>query len=212
MIPVGRRPFKCRSAGVAARDAKRGASANKRDPAAGIGACSESHGGNAAAGRCGVPQVNNNYINTLRVACGKPFILHVNLLAYPSGSRTSLAECNWRACRVPSGMEGSPVVSRHYGNKARRAFWVVHLEAWRQSGLSKARYCGDHRLNVRTFTRWLEQIVGEEAARKHVEYQTQRRREERLELKERERRARVPLVRTGAAGRFRRSGRCMSRR
>jgi len=85
------------------------------------------------------------------------------------------------------------VVSRHYGNKARRAFWVVHLEAWRQSGLSKARYCGDHRLNVRTFTRWLEQIVGEEAARKHVEYQTQRRREERRELKERERRARFPI-------------------
>lgn len=85
------------------------------------------------------------------------------------------------------------MVSRHYGNKARRAFWVVHLEAWRQSGLSKARYCGDHRLNVRTFTRWLEQIVGEEAARKHVEYQTQRRREERRELKERERRARFPI-------------------
>lgn len=85
------------------------------------------------------------------------------------------------------------MVSRHYGNKARRAFWVVHLEAWRQSGLSKARYCGDHRLNVRTFTRWLEQVVGEETARKHVEYQTQRRREERLELKERERRTRVRL-------------------
>lgn len=85
------------------------------------------------------------------------------------------------------------MVSRHYGNKARRAFWVVHLEAWRQSGLSKARYCGDHRLNVRTFTRWLEQVVGEETARKHVEYQTQRRREERRELKERERRARIPL-------------------
>lgn len=85
------------------------------------------------------------------------------------------------------------MVSRHYGNKARRAFWVVHLEAWRQSGLSMARYCGDHRLNVRTFTRWLEQVVGEETARKHVEYQTQRRREERRELKERERRARVPF-------------------
>ena len=85
------------------------------------------------------------------------------------------------------------MVSRHYGNKARRAFWVVHLEAWRQSGLSKARYCGDHRLNVRTFTRWLEQVVGEETARKHVEYQTQRRREARRELKERERRTRVPL-------------------
>lgn len=45
---------------------------------------------------------------------------------------------------------------------------------------------------MRTFTRWLEQVVGEETARKHVEYQRQRRREERRELKERERRARVP--------------------
>lgn len=79
------------------------------------------------------------------------------------------------------------MVSRHWGDKARRAFWLVHLEAWRQSGLSKARYCGDHRLDVGTFTRWLEQIVGEETARKHVEYQTQRRREERRELKARDR-------------------------
>jgi len=85
------------------------------------------------------------------------------------------------------------VGSRHYESKARRAFWVVHLEAWRQSGLSKARYCADHRLDVGTFTRWLEQIVGEETARKHVEYQTQRRREERRELKARDRQKQFPI-------------------
>ena len=90
-------------------------------------------------------------------------------------------------------MGGSPVGSGHYGNKARRAFRVAHIRAWRQSGLSKARYCREHRLDVDTFRRWLVQIVGEDEAHRHSEHQAELRREERRELKERERRALFPI-------------------
>ncbi|MGO9723375.1 MAG: hypothetical protein ACLPOA_22995 [Methylocella sp.] len=27
--------------------------------------------------------------------------------------------------------------SRHFENKARQSFWLVHIEAWRRSGLSQ---------------------------------------------------------------------------
>jgi transposase-like protein len=85
------------------------------------------------------------------------------------------------------------VTLRHYENKARRAFWLVHLEAWRQSGLTKARYCRDHRLDVGTFTRWLAQIVGAEEARKHSEYQAELRREERRKRQQRKPRHRFAI-------------------
>lgn len=83
--------------------------------------------------------------------------------------------------------------SRHFENKARRSFWVVHLEAWRQSGLSRARYCRDHRLNVETFKRWLVHIAGAEEARKHTEYQTELRREERRKCQRRKARQRFSI-------------------
>ena len=70
-------------------------------------------------------------------------------------------------------------MSRHYQNKARRSFWQVHIEAWRQSCLPRAAYCREHRLSRWTFTRWLNHLVGEEEARKHTEYLQQLRREER---------------------------------
>ena len=62
--------------------------------------------------------------------------------------------------------------SKHFENKARRLV-VVHIEAWRRSGLSRAKYCRHHRLTAATFGRWLSYLAGEEAARKHAEYQAE---------------------------------------
>jgi hypothetical protein len=66
---------------------------------------------------------------------------------------------------------------RHFENTARKSFWVVHVEAWRQSGLARTTYCRHHHLNRRTFERWLDHLMGKEAARKHAESQAQLRRE-----------------------------------
>ena len=66
---------------------------------------------------------------------------------------------------------------RHFENTARKSFWVVHVEAWRLSGLARTTYCRHHRLNRRTFERWLDYLMGQEAARKHAESQAQLRRE-----------------------------------
>jgi hypothetical protein len=74
--------------------------------------------------------------------------------------------------------------SRHFENKARQSFWLVHIEAWRRSGLSQTVYCRKHRLARNVFARWLKYLAGEEAARKHVEYQRELRREERRQQRE----------------------------
>ena len=34
------------------------------------------------------------------------------------------------------------------------AWWSIHVEAWRKSGLSRRKYCREHRLCEETFTRW----------------------------------------------------------
>ena len=74
--------------------------------------------------------------------------------------------------------------SRHFENKARQSFWLVHIEAWRRSGLSQTLYCQKHRLARNVFARWLKYLAGEEAARKHVEYQRELHREERRQQRE----------------------------
>lgn len=76
---------------------------------------------------------------------------------------------------------------RHFENTARQSWWVVHIEAWHRSGLSRAAYCRQHRLSKQSFMRWLNYLVGKEAMRKHAEYLAELRRQQRLE--ERERRA-----------------------
>jgi transposase-like protein len=53
----------------------------------------------------------------------------------------------------------------HFENKARRSFWSVHVEAWHRSGVSRARYCRDNRLNPDTFKRWLMVLDKQETAR-----------------------------------------------
>ena len=55
--------------------------------------------------------------------------------------------------------------SKRYGNKALRAWWSIHVEAWRKSGLSRRKYCREHRLCEETFTRWLNVLLGAEKLR-----------------------------------------------
>lgn len=80
---------------------------------------------------------------------------------------------------------------KHWENKARQSFWVVHMEAWRRSGLARTTYCKHHHLNRRTFDRWMEYLIGKEAARKHAEYEAELRREERLKASRKKARPRL---------------------
>jgi hypothetical protein len=50
------------------------------------------------------------------------------------------------------------VASKRYQNRGLRTWWAVHIEAWRRSGLSRAAYCRDHRLQPKTFGDWLKKI------------------------------------------------------
>ena len=54
---------------------------------------------------------------------------------------------------------------KHFENKARRSFWLVHIRAWQQSGLTRTAYCREHRLNKSTFDRWLKALDALESAR-----------------------------------------------
>src|SRR6516164_7451494 len=73
---------------------------------------------------------------------------------------------------------------RHFQNTARQAYWAVHMEAWRQSGLARTAYCHHHRLNRRTFDRWMNYLLGKESAAKHAKYLGELRREQRREKQE----------------------------
>ena len=79
---------------------------------------------------------------------------------------------------------------RRFENKARQSWWLIHIEAWRQSGLSRAKHCRQHGLTTTTFGRWLSYLVGKEEARKHTEYQAELRRQQRREAQEKRRRRR----------------------
>lgn len=82
---------------------------------------------------------------------------------------------------------------RHFKNPARRSWWLVHIEAWRQSGLDRTNYCRQHGLWKCTFDRWLKYFAGVDAARKHTEYQAELRRQKRLEMREQRRKRRARL-------------------
>lgn len=82
---------------------------------------------------------------------------------------------------------------RHFENTARQSWWLVHIEAWRQSGLDRTNYCRQHRLTKTTFDRWLKYLVGKETARKHTEYQAELRRRKKLEAQEKRRKNRIRL-------------------
>ena len=87
---------------------------------------------------------------------------------------------------------------KHFENTAHRKYWSVHIEAWRQSGLSRSRYCRDHGLNRRTFSSWMIYLMGREEARKHEEYQAELRREQTLKNLEKGRVRKQKGLRFGA--------------
>ena len=80
---------------------------------------------------------------------------------------------------------------RHFENKARQSFWLVHIEAWRRSGLDRTNYCRQHRLTKCTFDRWLKYLAGKDAARKQAEYQAELRRRKKLEARETDQKKRI---------------------
>jgi transposase-like protein len=80
---------------------------------------------------------------------------------------------------------------RHFENKARQSWWLIHIEAWRQSGSSLTNYCRQHGLTTTTFDRWLNYLAGKEAARKHAEYRAELRRQQRREAHEKRRKRRA---------------------
>ena len=82
---------------------------------------------------------------------------------------------------------------RHFENKARQSFWVVHIEAWRRSELSQRAYCRQHRISESVFSRWLKYLAGKDASRKQAEYLAELRREQRRDMQERLRKKRVRL-------------------
>jgi hypothetical protein len=82
---------------------------------------------------------------------------------------------------------------RHFENKAHQSWWLIHIEAWRQSGLGRTKYYRQHGLTTTTFDRWLNYVAGKEAARKHAEYQAGLRRQQRREAQEKRRKRRARL-------------------
>jgi len=67
---------------------------------------------------------------------------------------------------------------KRFENTAHQTYWSAHVEAWRRSGLSRTRYCRDHRLDRRTFASWIIYVMGLEEAEKHQKYQAELRHEQ----------------------------------
>ncbi|WP_245283187.1 hypothetical protein [Bradyrhizobium sp. WSM2793] len=67
--------------------------------------------------------------------------------------------------------------TEYFKNEARRSLWSVHVEAWRRSGLSKRKYCRQHRLNGGTFDRWLRHLIDAEPLKIRAELRREERRE-----------------------------------
>lgn len=66
--------------------------------------------------------------------------------------------------------------SKHFGNRARRAWWSVHVDAWQHSGLSQRHYCRHHRLTETTFVRWRKRLIDDNALRAKAELEREERR------------------------------------
>lgn len=87
---------------------------------------------------------------------------------------------------------------KRFENTAHQSYWSVHIEAWRQSGVSRTRYCRDHGLNRHTFGSWVIYLMGRDEARKHEEYQADLRREQSRRNLEKGRSSKRQSVRFGA--------------
>ena len=124
--------------------------------------CSEPLDGGAAAGRCGMPQANAPDNNTLRVACGTAFILHVNRLAgwlrYPGhvrvlsstgdtvpSVRRGLSLCDGGPVPLHAGAGGTHP-SRHGTSvlPSRQSLWPLHAGGCRadRGGAQEGRGAG----------------------------------------------------------------------
>lgn len=66
-----------------------------------------------------------------------------------------------------------------YENKAWREWWSVHVEAWQRSGLSRRKYCFQHRLSTDTFAKWVKVLADENALRVQAELAREERRDRR---------------------------------
>lgn len=66
--------------------------------------------------------------------------------------------------------------SKHFGNRARRAWWSIHIDAWQRSGLSQRHYCRHHRLTETTFVRWRKRLIDDHALRAKAELEREARR------------------------------------
>ena len=73
------------------------------------------------------------------------------------------------------------MVSRYFEGEARQKYWSVHVEAWRQSKLTKRAYCGEHGLSVHSFDRWMKQLMDQEAVKLRAELLREERRKKRLQ-------------------------------
>jgi Transposase len=61
-----------------------------------------------------------------------------------------------------------------FPEQRRRSYWSVHVQAWRQSGLTRTEYCREHRLTKDTFDRWLTALNERESLQ--IKAQRKRRR------------------------------------
>jgi hypothetical protein len=73
------------------------------------------------------------------------------------------------------------MASRYFEGEARQKYWSVHVEAWRQSKLTKRKYCGEHGLSVHSFDRWMKHLMDKEAVKLRAELQREERRKKRLQ-------------------------------
>lgn len=87
---------------------------------------------------------------------------------------------------------------KRFENTAHQTYWSTHVEAWRRSGLSRTRYCRDHRLDRRTFAGWIIYVMGLEEAEKHQKYQAELRHEQSRKNLEKGRSGKRQGVRFGA--------------
>jgi hypothetical protein len=55
-------------------------------------------------------------------------------------------------------MAGAPRGTR----EERKKFWASHVEGWKQSGVSKRKYCELQSLPLHTFSKWSKNLLGGE--------------------------------------------------
>ena len=67
--------------------------------------------------------------------------------------------------------------TKYFENKGRQAWWSVHADAWRRSGINRTKYCRLHALNKSTFDRWLKVLNAVESAREDARKRRKRTRE-----------------------------------